>query len=83
MALNFKVSRLSAALAIAVGLSTSAMAQDTTSVVRGSVVTASGDVAANARVEIIHIPTGTRSIATTNESGSFSNSGLRVGGPYL
>ena len=83
MTLNFKVSRLSAALALAVGLSTSAMAQDTSSVVRGNVVTASGEVAANARVEIIHIPTGTRSVATTNEAGAFSNSGLRVGGPYL
>ena len=60
-----------------------AIAQDTSSVVRVNVVTASGDVAANARVEIIHIPTGTRSVATTNESGAFANSGLRVGGPYL
>jgi len=83
MKLNSKVSRLSAAIAFAVGLSTSAFAQDTSSVIRGNVVTEAGEVAANARVEIIHIPTGTRSVATTNESGAFSNSGLRVGGPYI
>lgn len=82
MKLNFRVSRLSAAILLAAGLSTNAMAQDTSSVIRGNVVTAEGNVAANARVEIIHIPTGTVSVATTNESGAFSNSGLRVGGPY-
>ncbi|WP_286845120.1 TonB-dependent receptor, partial [Idiomarina sp. UBA4206] len=80
---NSTFKRTAVAAAIAFGLSGVAIAQDTSSVVRGNVVTASGDVAANARVEIIHIPTGTRSVATTNESGAFANSGLRVGGPYL
>ncbi|MBL4855901.1 MAG: TonB-dependent receptor [Idiomarina sp.] len=80
---NSTFKRTAVAAAIALGLSGAAMAQDTSSVVRGNVVTESGEVAANARVEIIHIPTGTRSVATTNESGAFSNSGLRVGGPYI
>ncbi|PWW36938.1 TonB-dependent receptor-like protein [Idiomarina loihiensis] len=80
---NSTFKRTAVAAAIAFGLSGAAIAQDTSSVVRGNVVTESGEVAANARVEIIHIPTGTRSVATTNESGAFSNSGLRVGGPYI
>ncbi|HAS23431.1 TonB-dependent receptor [Idiomarina loihiensis] len=80
---NSTFKRTAVAAAIALGLSGAAIAQDTSSVVRGNVVTESGEVAANARVEIIHIPTGTRSVATTNESGAFSNSGLRVGGPYI
>ncbi|WP_300321691.1 TonB-dependent receptor [Idiomarina sp.] len=80
---NSTFKRTALAAAIAMGLSGAAIAQDTSSSIRGNVVTATGDTAANARVEIIHVPTGTQSVATTNENGSFSNTGLRVGGPYI
>ncbi|MDV6328450.1 TonB-dependent receptor [Idiomarina sp. Sol25] len=80
---NSTFKRTAVAAAIALGLSGAAIAQDTSSSIRGNVVTATGDTAANARVEIIHMPTGTQSIATTNDNGSFSNTGLRVGGPYI
>ncbi|MEN3160079.1 TonB-dependent receptor [Alkalimonas sp. NCh-2] len=72
------------ALAVALGLGVSQLAYaDTTSSVRGNVVTEAGQVAANARVEILHVPTGTRTTTTTNDAGAFSSTGLRVGGPYV
>ncbi|MCD1598508.1 TonB-dependent receptor [Rheinheimera aquimaris] len=77
-----KIKSLALAITLAVGASNVALAQETSSAIRGNVVTASGQVAANATVDILHVPSGTRSTATTNDSGAFSSSGLRVGGPY-
>lgn len=56
-------------------------AQETTSTIRGS-VTANGAPVAGAVVKVTHIPSGTVSNAVTNTDGSFTASGLRVGGPY-
>lgn len=58
-----------------------AQAQETTSSIRGN-VTAEGTSVAGARVTIVHVPSGTTSTASTNADGSFSASGLRVGGPF-
>lgn len=58
-----------------------ASAQETTSTIRGT-VTSNGAPVVGAQVTILNVPSGSRSIATTNESGSFNASGLRVGGPY-
>lgn len=82
MKLNSKVSRISAAVALAVGLSTSAFAQETSSSMRGVITGPQGNPAANTKVVIIHQPTGTVNEFTTNEDGVFSAKGLRVGGPY-
>lgn len=76
-----KIKHLALAVTLAMGVSTMAYA-DTSSAIRGNVVTPSGQIASNARVEILHVPSGTRSVAVSNESGAFSSSGLRVGGPY-
>ena len=76
-----KIRHLAMAVTLALGVSNMAFA-DTSSAIRGNVVTATGEVAANARVEILHVPSGTRSVATTNQAGAFASSGLRVGGPY-
>ncbi|GGW54193.1 TonB-dependent receptor [Alishewanella tabrizica] len=76
-----KIKHLAMAVTLALGVSNIAFA-DTASSIRGNVVTAQGQAAANARVEILHLPSNTRSSATTNESGAFVSSGLRVGGPY-
>jgi hypothetical protein len=63
-------------------LATSAVhAQETTSTIRGS-VTSAGAAVANATVTIVHVPTGTRSVVTTDASGVFNANGLRSGGPY-
>lgn len=56
-------------------------AQETTSTIRGT-VTSGGAPVAGATVEILNVPTGSRVTATTDQSGSFNASGLRVGGPY-
>lgn len=76
-----KIKHLAMAVTLALGVSNMAFA-DTASSIRGNVVTSQGQAAANARVEILHVPSNSRSSATTNESGAFVSSGLRVGGPY-
>lgn len=76
-----KIKHLAIAVTLALGVSNMAIA-DTASSIRGNVVTSQGQAAANARVEILHVPSNSRSSATTNESGAFVSSGLRVGGPY-
>lgn len=76
-----KFKHLAIAVTLALGVSNVAFA-NTSSAIRGNVVTAAGENAANATVEILHVPSGTRSTATTNDAGAFTSSGLRVGGPY-
>lgn len=58
-----------------------AMAQETTTQIRGT-VTANGAPVAGAGVLVLNVPSGTKSQTTTDSSGAFSLSGLRVGGPY-
>jgi len=62
--------------------SISAVAQVTSSNIRGQVADESGNGIANAEVMILHVPSGTVSVAETGPSGQFFQSGLRVGGPY-
>ncbi len=68
-------------LATTVLLPTAAYAQETTSEIRGDVL-AGGRPVAGAQVTVTHVPSGTQSTATTDASGSFNISGLRVGGPF-
>jgi len=56
-------------------------AQETTSSITG-VVTSNGAPVPNAQVVITHIPSGTVSRTTSDASGNFTASGLRVGGPF-
>ena len=56
-------------------------AQETTATIRGT-VTAAGAPVAGAQVEVLNVPSGTRSNATTDANGTFNASGLRVSGPY-
>ncbi|WP_241238702.1 TonB-dependent receptor [Colwellia sp. Arc7-635] len=79
---NHRLSRITGAVVLALGLSTSAMADDTSSAIRGSILNPAGESSVNAQVEILHIPSGRKTTTTTNDSGSFSSRGLRVGGPY-
>jgi len=57
-------------------------AQQTTSAIRGELVSTGGGAIANARVEIVHVPTGAVTTATSNGAGIFDARGLIVGGPY-
>ncbi len=59
-----------------------ALAQDVTGSIRGQVTDDSGSPIAGATVTIVHTPTGTRSVVTSDASGSFSATNLRIGGPF-
>ena len=67
--------------ATTVVLPTPALAQETTSSISGTVTAGSAPVA-NATVTVIHVPSGTKTIVTTNASGSYTAAGVRSGGPY-
>ena len=77
-----RLSNIAGAVVIALGLSTSAMADDTSSSIRGNVLTQNGNVVTDATITIVHEPTGTRKTLKVNDTGSFFAKGLRVGGPY-
>ncbi|MEH3104225.1 MAG: carboxypeptidase regulatory-like domain-containing protein [Sphingomonas phyllosphaerae] len=67
--------------AVALVIPAAAMAQETTSSIRGT-VTANGAPVAGATVTILNVPTGGTTNVTTDAAGSFNATGLRVGGPY-
>ena len=73
---------MGAGLAIALAAAPYAHAQETTSQLSGFVVDAEGKPVAGAAVTIVHVPSGTTANVTTNASGQFMATGLRVGGPY-
>lgn len=79
---NTKISKIALAVALSVGLSTATMAQETSSAIEGTITNPSGSAASGTVVTVIHMPSGTVRKATVNSNGSFSLSGLRVGGPY-
>ncbi|WP_203308337.1 TonB-dependent receptor [Sphingomonas beigongshangi] len=67
--------------AVALIAPAAASAQETTSVIRGT-VTANGAPVAGAQITIINVPTNTRTSTQSGSDGSFSQSGLQAGGPY-
>ena len=69
------------AAAVALIAPVGAMAQETTSTVRGA-VTNNGAPVAGASVTVVDTGTNSRSTATTNASGAFNIANLRPGGPY-
>ena len=77
-----KKTAAASAVAIALSLASPAFAADTSSAIRGKVVTASGQPAANTKITIIHTPTGTKRVLMTNADGGYAAHGLKVGGPY-
>ncbi|MFI3246029.1 MAG: TonB-dependent receptor [Ferrimonas sp.] len=73
---------LASTLAIALGVTAPALASDTTSAMRGTIVGPNGQAVTDATIEITHQPSGTVTKVQVNENGSFFARGLRVGGPY-
>ncbi len=59
-----------------------ALAQDTSSSISGRVLDASGQPVSGATVQIVHEPSGTTKITTTDADGRYSAQGMRVGGPF-
>tara|TARA_R110000868_G_scaffold2384_7_gene17749 strand:+ start:28374 stop:31640 length:3267 start_codon:yes stop_codon:yes gene_type:complete len=82
MTLMKKFSLSAATLALLAAAPAAVYAQDTASSLRGTITDAAGAPVANATVTILHTASGTASTATTGDTGSFYQSGLRVGGPY-
>jgi hypothetical protein len=68
----------------ALALSTAhvAYAQEVSSTIRGTVTSTAGTPVSNATVTLVHQPSGTRSVQTTDDMGTFNAQGLRVGGPF-
>jgi len=60
----------------------SAFAQTTSAGLSGRVTDAAGKPVAGATVRIVHVPSGTASVTTTDVNGRYIAQGLRVGGPY-
>lgn len=69
------------ALLTMIGATTAAVAQETTSSIRGSVASPEGPVV-GANVTVTHTPSGTVQSIMTVDGGTFVLSGLRPGGPY-
>jgi hypothetical protein len=63
-------------------MSSVAIAQVTTSKIRGTVTDNKGEGLFGATVAVLHVPTGTVSGTTTLENGKYTVPNLRVGGPY-
>ena len=72
---------LSAVLA-PLALPPSAMAQDVTGTIRGQVTDDAGAPIPGATVTLVHTPTGTRTVVTSDSAGNFSAANLRIGGPF-
>ncbi|GGW92179.1 TonB-dependent receptor [Alteromonas halophila] len=78
-----QLSRVAMAVALSVGVATSAMANTgQSSSMRGTIVGPQGNAAAGSAITILHQPSGTVKEVQVNAEGKFSARGLRVGGPY-
>ena len=81
MQIKFFLAASAASLSLACGLASPAYAQETSSVVRGTVAGPRGPIA-GATVTVVHEPSGTTLLTTTSGDGTFAANGLRVGGPF-
>lgn len=77
-----KLNSIAIAVAMSLGMSTVAFAQETSSSIGGTVLTESGQVVSGATVTIKDARTGAVKVINTNETGRYNLRGLRVGGPY-
>ncbi len=69
-------------LLLVLGVGTLAMAQTTTSKIKGQLLDDQEAPLFGANIVAVHTPTGTKYGAITNEDGRFNLLNLRVGGPY-
>src|SRR5690606_26759249 len=77
-----KIKSLALAVTLALGVSNIALAQETSSALRGVVTTEAGTIVSKATVQLTDKRNGTSRTLTTNDTGTFSARGLQVGGPY-
>ena len=83
MLFSHKMSRLALATCFAMGVALPASAADTASDIRGQITGPAGNAVSDAKITIIHQPTGTVTEVPVTANGQFSARGLRVGGPYI
>lgn len=77
------LSRIALGVALSVGMSTAAIAQETSSSIRGTVMTENGQLVSGATVTITDTRNGSVKVVNSNQTGSYSVRGMRVGGPYI
>ena len=56
--------------------------QVTKSSISGTVKSAKGDLLSGAKIEVVHVPTGTKYFSNADFTGSYSIPSIRPGGPY-
>jgi hypothetical protein len=78
---RIRLTKLALALSIALSAAPS-FAQNTTSAVGGTIMSAGGQPAAGASVSILHVESGSVSNVKTDAQGRYAARGLRTGGPY-
>lgn len=76
------LNRIALAVALSVGMGSTAIAQETASSIRGSVMTENGQLVTGATVTVTDNRTGAVKVVESNQTGSYSVRGMRVGGPY-
>lgn len=77
-----KLSRIALAVAMSIGISTTALANGQSSSMRGVIEGPSGAPATGTTITAIHQPSGTIKEIEVNADGAYTARGLRVGGPY-
>ncbi|WP_111978420.1 TonB-dependent receptor [Algibacillus agarilyticus] len=82
MKTRYNKTLLSLAVTAGLGLSQVAVANDTSSAIKGQISTPAGTPAAGTIIKIVHVPSQSTKTTTVNEAGTFVAKGLRVGGPY-
>lgn len=78
-----KFSRVAVAVALSVGLASTAMAQETSSGISGTVINSTGTTVSGAEITLFDTRTGSTKTLVSNADGVFNTRGLRVGGPYI
>ncbi len=73
---------VSSALCLSLLHSNIAQAVETSTGIKGEIKNSQGEVIANAKIKIIHEPSGTIKEVTANDVGLYRARGLRLGGPY-
>ena len=77
-----KLTSIALAVAMSLGMSSAALAQETSSGITGQITGPQGNPAPGTVVTITHVPSGSAKTAVVGSTGQFSAKGLRVGGPY-
>ena len=79
MKIQLRKTALSLAIAACVGVSGAAIANETTSAIKGQIKGPNGNPAAGTKITILHVPSGSVKTTEVNDAGYFTAKGLRVG----